>query len=90
MTEFGVNSLEAGEEGQARIVRECWAEILQSGTAGGIVFGFADEWWKNYDNPKRPGNYWFREGAPEDEARHDEDPEEHYGIMTADRKPKAA
>jgi GT2 family glycosyltransferase/exo-beta-1,3-glucanase (GH17 family) len=90
VTEFGVNSLEAGEEGQARIVGECWAEILKSGTAGGIVFAFADEWWKNYDNPQRPGNYWFRAGAPEDEARHDEDPEEHYGIMTAGRIPKPA
>lgn len=90
VTEFGVNSLEAGPEGQARMVKECWTEITQSGTAGGIVFGFADEWWKNYDNPQRPGNYWFRAAAPEDEARHDADPEEHYGILTADRQPKPA
>ena len=54
------------------------------------MFEFADEWWKNYDNPKRPGDWWDRKPAPNDEKRHDRDPEEYYGIVTADRRPKQA
>ena len=89
ITEFGINSLEAGDEGQARTIKSCWEEIKQN-TSGGMVFSFADEWWKNYDNPVRTDNYWFREPSANDEARHDEDPEEYYGLMTSDRRPKKA
>lgn len=90
ITEFGINSLESGDEGQARTIRSCWEEIKKQNTCGGIVFSFADEWWKNYDNPVRPDNYWLRKPAANDEAKHDEDPEEYYGVMTSDRKPKKA
>lgn len=90
ITEFGVNSLEAKPEGQARIYRECWEAIRQSRAIGGIVFEFADEWWKNYDNPVRPQNYWYRTSDTLDEKTHDLDPEEYYGIVTADRQPKPA
>lgn len=54
------------------------------------MFSFADEWWKNYDNPIRSDNYWLRKPSDNDEATHDQDPEEYYGIMTSDRKPKKA
>jgi cellulose synthase/poly-beta-1,6-N-acetylglucosamine synthase-like glycosyltransferase len=90
ITEFGINSLESGDEGQARVIKECWEEIKKQNTCGGIVFSFADEWWKNYDNPVRSDNYWYREQAVNDEAKHDEDPEEYYGLMTSDRQPKKA
>jgi hypothetical protein len=63
---------------------------LQAGAAGGIVFAFADEWWKNYDNPARPGDWWTRVPAPDDELRQDQDPEETYGLVRADRTPKPA
>jgi cellulose synthase/poly-beta-1,6-N-acetylglucosamine synthase-like glycosyltransferase len=89
ITEFGQNSLEASEEKQARVLRESWDEI-RARTAGGVVFEYADEWWKNYDNPIRAGEWWQREYAPDDEATHDLDPEEYYGIMTSDRNPKPA
>jgi len=90
ITEFGINSLESGNEGQARTIKECWEEIKKQNTCGGIVFSFADEWWKNYDNPVRPDNYWLRQPSADDEATHDEDPEEYYGLMTSDRRPKKA
>ena len=45
------------------------------------MFEFADEWWKNYNNPARPGDWWTRVDAPDDELRHDHDPEETYGVM---------
>jgi len=51
------------------------------------VFEFADQWWKNYDNSLRPGQWWYRVPAPDDEQQHDIDPEEPYGIMTAQRTP---
>jgi GT2 family glycosyltransferase len=89
ITEFGQNSLEASEEKQARVLRESWDEI-RARTAGGVVFEFADEWWKNYDNPIRAGEWWQREHAPDDEATHDLDPEEYYGIVTSARNPKPA
>jgi endo-1,4-beta-mannosidase len=88
ISEFGANTIEAGEEGQARLIRESWDGLIAAGAAGGIVFEFADEWWKNYNNPARPGDWWTRVPAPEDEMRHDDDPEETYGLLTADRKPK--
>lgn len=88
ITEFGINSLESGNEGQAQTIEGCWKEIKKQGTCGGIVFSFADEWWKNYDNPVRPDNYWLREASANDEATHDEDPEEYYGLMTSERQPK--
>jgi hypothetical protein len=54
------------------------------------VFEFADEWWKNYDNPARPGDWWTRVPAPDDELVQDQDPEETYGLVRADRTPKPA
>ena len=90
LSEFGVNSIEAGQDGQARLLRESWQGLVEAGEAGGVVFEFADEWWKNYNNPIRPGNWWFREPSPDDELKHDADPEESYGIVTSDREPKPA
>lgn len=90
ISEFGANTIEAGEEGQARLIRESWDGLLRAGAAGGIVFAFADEWWKNYNNPARRGDWWTRVPAPDDELRHDEDPEETYGLVKADRTPKPA
>jgi hypothetical protein len=90
ISEFGANTMEAGEDGQARLLRNSWHALRKAGAAGGIVFEFADEWWKNYDNPARPGDSWTRLPAPNDELRFDEDPEETYGIVQADRTPKPA
>jgi hypothetical protein len=90
ISEFGANTIEAGEAGQARLLGESWRRLLQAGAAGGVVFEFADEWWKNYDNPARPGDWWTRVPAPDDELRHDVDPEEAYGLVQADRTPKPA
>jgi hypothetical protein len=90
VTEFGVNTIEAGEAGQARLLKECWEGIGTAQTVGGVVFEFADEWWKNYNNPRRSGEWWDREPAPNDEKRHDLDPEEYYGIVTAERHPRPA
>ena len=90
ISEFGVNSLEGGEDGQARIVQQCWKDIKEAKACGGIVFSFADEWWKNYNNPIRPDQWWYRNAAPDDELTHDLDPEEYYGIMHSDRTPKPA
>ncbi|HVE65629.1 MAG TPA: hypothetical protein VNC59_03535, partial [Thermoanaerobaculia bacterium] len=67
-----------------------WEGIGMAKTVGGVVFQFADEWWKNYNNPRRQGDWWDREAAPDDEKRHDLDPEEHYGIVTAVRQPRPA
>jgi hypothetical protein len=89
ISEFGANTIEAGD-GQARLIRESWDGLNKAGAAGGIVFEFADEWWKNYSNPARPGDWWTRVPAPDDELRHDEDPEETYGLVRADRTPKPA
>jgi glycosyl transferase family 2 len=89
ITEFGQNTLEASNEAQARTLRQCWEEI-RTHTAGGVVFSFADEWWKNYDNPIASGDWWQRQYAPDDEKTHDLDPEEYYGIVTSDRDPKPA
>jgi hypothetical protein len=90
ISEFGANTIEAGADGQARLLRESWRGLLQAGAAGGIVFEFADEWWKNYNNPARPGDWWTRRPAPDDELRHDADPEETYGLVLADRTPRPA
>lgn len=90
LTEFGVNTIEATADRQAQLLRSSWTGLVDAGAAGGVVFEFADEWWKNYDNPVRTGNWWVRRQAPDDELRHDEDPEESYGLMTADRRPKPA
>ena len=76
ISEFGVNTIEAGAEGQSRLLRSSWNELREAGAAGGVVFEFADEWWKNYNNPARPGDWWTRVDAPDDELRHDHDPEE--------------
>jgi len=90
ITEFGANTLEAGSDGQSRLLEDAWRGLRRAHTIGGIVFEFADEWWKNYDNPKRAGDWWDRTPASDDESRHDEDPEEYYGLMTAERQPRAA
>jgi GT2 family glycosyltransferase len=90
ITEFGADTVQTDEAGQARLLRQSWDGLRGAGAAGGVVFEFADEWWKNYDNPKRPGDWWDRQPAADDEVREDPDPEEHYGIVTADRRPKAA
>lgn len=90
ITEFGANTIEAGEEGQARLLRISWEGLQSAGACGGVVFEFADEWWKNYDNPKRPGDWWDRKPAPDDEKQHDLDPEEYYGVMTGERQPRIA
>jgi prepilin-type N-terminal cleavage/methylation domain-containing protein/prepilin-type processing-associated H-X9-DG protein len=49
-----------------------------------------DEWWKNYNNPISKNAWWARKPAPDDEKTQDVDPEEHYGLVRADRKPKPA
>jgi hypothetical protein len=90
ISEFGVNTIEAGEAGQARLLRDSWQGLIRAGAAGGVVFEYADEWWKNYDNPVRETDWWARVPAPDDERRQDRDPEEHYGLVTADRRPKPA
>jgi hypothetical protein len=90
VTEFGINSLEAGEERQARVLADCWREIEGSRAVGGVLFEWCDEWWKNYDNPVAAGDYWMRAYDPDDAARHDQDPEEHYGIVRTDRSAKPA
>lgn len=90
ISEFGINTLETSPEGQAETLRRCWNELRKAGAAGGIVFEFADEWWKNFDNPVRPPNWWQRVQDPGDHLQHDMDPEEHYGIVTSDRKLKPA
>jgi len=90
ISEFGVNTTEATEDGQSRLLRSSWDDLLHAGAAGGVVFEFADEWWKNYDNPARPGDWWTRLPAPDDELRHDMDPEENYGLVHADRTAKPA
>jgi hypothetical protein len=90
ITEFGANSLEARDDGQARLLGDCWRGLQKAGAIGGVVFEFADEWWKNYDNPRRAGSYWDRKLAPDYEKTHGQDPEEYYGVVQSDRRPKAA
>lgn len=90
ITEFGANIIEAGDEGQARLLRSSWQGLQSAGACGGVVFEFADEWWKNYDNPKRQGDWWDRKPAPDDEKQHDLDPEEYYGVETGERLPRMA
>lgn len=90
ISEFGANTIEAGQEGQARLLRDSWQGLLGAGAAGGVVFEFSDEWWKNYDNPARRGDWWTRVAAPDDELRQDDDPEETYGLVHADRTAKPA
>jgi cellulose synthase/poly-beta-1,6-N-acetylglucosamine synthase-like glycosyltransferase len=90
ITEYGANSLEAGESGQAELIRKSWHAILETGCAGGFAFAFADEWWKNYSNPKLPGAWWDRAEDLTDHLRHDQDPEEYYGLVTAERVAKPA
>ncbi|MGH7150167.1 MAG: glycoside hydrolase family 2 TIM barrel-domain containing protein, partial [Planctomycetota bacterium] len=90
ITEFGANSLEAGGDGQARLLRSCWEGLREAGCIGGVAFEFADEWWKNYSNPKLPGAWWDRVEALEDHKTHDADPEENYGLFTGERREKPA
>jgi GT2 family glycosyltransferase len=90
ISEYGANTIEAKEDGQARLMKQSWQELQEAGAIGGIAFEFADQWWKNYDNPRRAGEWWDRVPAPNDEKNDDLDPEEHYGLVTADRHPKPA
>lgn len=90
ITEFGINSVEVTLEEQGEILRKCWLELLQAKACGAVVFSFMDEWWKNYDNPISVNSWWARKPAPNDAATHDLDPEEHYGLVRADRTPKPA
>ena len=53
ITEYGANTIEAKEDGQARLMKQSWQELLQAGAIGGVAFEFADQWWKNYDKPRR-------------------------------------
>lgn len=55
ITEFGADSLEATEGGEGRLLLQSWKELRDAGACGGLVFEFADEWWKNYDNPDAQG-----------------------------------
>lgn len=89
ISEFGQNTLEVSQDKQARVLEECW-QAVEAHTAGGVVFSFVDEWWKNYNNPVSQEDWWEREHDPDDELRHDLDPEEYYGIFTAQRSPKPA
>jgi hypothetical protein len=90
ITEFGINTIEVSKATQSRTLKNCWKEIRGTSACGGVVFEFADEWWKNYNNPRKPGFWWDRVEAPDDEKTHDQDPEEHYGIFTGYRQPKPA
>jgi hypothetical protein len=90
MTEFGVNTIEAGEAEQAAILTKTWEALRRTDAAGGVVMEFADEWWKNYDNPRDRRDWWDRTYAPHDELTQDNDPEEAYGLVTAQRVPKLA
>jgi hypothetical protein len=90
ITEFGANSIEVSEKEHGEILEKCWFELLKAGSSGAVVFSFMDEWWKNYDNPIAEGAWWSREAAPEDALTHDADPEEHYGLVKADRTLKPA
>lgn len=90
ISEFGVNTLEVSEGRQAEVLVACWRGLLSAGAQGGVVFAFADEWWKNYDNPIRAPDWWRRQDAPDDHLTADQDPEEHYGIFDAHRRPKPA
>jgi len=90
ITEFGANTIEAKDEGQSRLLKQSWEELSRADTAGGVAFEFADQSWKNYDNPRSDGDWWFRLPAPDDEKTTDRDPEETYGLVTSERKPKPA
>ncbi|MBI4355408.1 MAG: hypothetical protein HY597_03010, partial [Candidatus Omnitrophica bacterium] len=59
-------------EEQRRGVVAMWDDLLQAGASGGCVFEWNDEWWKNYDRPN-------------DEATHDDDPEEWFGLVAMER-----
>lgn len=90
ITEYGANAIEAGLDGQARWCRTCWRGLRQAGAIGGFVFELADEWWKNYSNPKMAGAWWDRDTVLDDHLRQDLDPEEHYGLFDGERRPKPA
>lgn len=84
VTEFGLSVNPTGKgafaEGgntldeQARGLVRMWSQILASGAAGGCVFEWNDEWWKNYEYPG-------------DENKHEDEPEEWYGILDIDQDP---
>ncbi|GEM_PF-272352 len=90
ITEFGANSIEASLEEQGQILQECWTELMEAGATGAVVFSFMDEWWKNYDRPIADGMWWHRVPDPNSAHTHHNDPEEHYGLVRADRAPKPA
>lgn len=77
-------------EDQGPLLQNCWSELREARACGAVVFSFMDEWWKNYNNPISKNAWWARKPAPKDEETHDLDPEEHYGLVRADRVPKPA
>ena len=80
ITEFGLsvspiahNRIESygglSDEQQAEGVLKMYDDLVQAGAAGGCVFAWVDEWWKNDDYSG-------------DETRHEKnDPEEWFGIL---------
>lgn len=90
ITEFGVNSIEVPIERQGVVLDQCWSELIAAGASGAVVFSFMDEWWKNYDEPIMENAWWHRMPAPDTALTHNRDPEEHYGLVRADRTPKPA
>ncbi len=84
VTEFGLAVNPSGDGGfsefgnslseQSRGLIYMWRQVLASGAAGGCVFEWNDEWWKNYE-------------VPGDENKHDDDSEEWYGLINIDNDP---
>lgn len=90
ITEFGANTIEVSPQTQGDVLQMCWKGLLEAGCQGGMVFAFADEAWKNYNNPIAPPDWWRRDPAPDDHLTVDQDPEEYYGLVTPEREPKPA
>ncbi|MCK4332095.1 MAG: hypothetical protein KAV40_00780 [Thermoplasmatales archaeon] len=79
VTEFGYSTSPVGpgnggyggnsEEEQAKLLKNCWEDIVNAGCTGGIVFEWNDEWWKNecYGVDKNTHN--------------PDDPEEWFGMI---------
>ncbi len=90
ITEFGADAVQASQKEQAQLILKSWKGLRAAGACGGVVFEFADEWWKNYDKPIRPGDWWWRVPDPNKGKTHMLDPADYYGVMTAFRKPRPA
>ncbi|MBN1269950.1 MAG: hypothetical protein JXB04_10195, partial [Kiritimatiellae bacterium] len=78
VTEFGYSVSPKGEgrfgyggntaEEQARGIADILSWIVAGGAQGACVFEWNDEWWKPLNTPR-------------DEFTHDDDPEEHFGLV---------